>query len=99
MLPYLLPSNVSKLSKLTFAFLGLASDGTWYLLRSYSGFTAMQFGISTDKPVPADYDNDGRTDIAVFREGNWYLQQSTAGFRAIQFGAANDIPVPNAFLP
>ena len=28
------------------------STGVWYLLRSTSGFTALQFGISTDVPVP-----------------------------------------------
>jgi uncharacterized delta-60 repeat protein len=28
------------------------STGIWYLLRSSAGFTALQFGISTDTPIP-----------------------------------------------
>lgn len=31
------------------------STGIWYLLRSTSGFAAMQFGISTDRPVPGAF--------------------------------------------
>ena len=73
------------------------SNGAWYLLNSTSGFTNAQFGISTDKIVPADYDGDGKTDIAVYRGGVWYLQRSTAGFTGISFGAADDIPQPADF--
>jgi hypothetical protein len=70
------------------------SDGVWYMLRSQAGFTAHQFGISTDRPAPADFDGDDKTDLAVYRDNTWYLQRSTAGFTAIQFGAAGDIPQP-----
>ena len=65
------------------------SNGVWYLLNSTSGFTSTQFGIATDRIVPADY--DGRTDIAVYRGGIWYLLRSTAGFTAFSFGIAEDI--------
>jgi len=71
------------------------SDGTWYELRSNTGFAASQFGNSTDNIVPADYDGDGKTDTAVFRPstGCWYILNSSDGaFRATIFGQSGDIP-------
>lgn len=70
------------------------ANGVWYLQNSTNGFLGQQFGISTDRLVPADYDGDGRTDIAVFRNGIWYLLQSSQGFLGIQFGITTDIPQP-----
>ncbi|MBA3631302.1 MAG: VCBS repeat-containing protein [Acidobacteria bacterium] len=72
-------------------------NGVWYILGSQNGPSGAAFGISTDKPVPADYDGDGKTDIAVYRSGVWYLQRSTAGFTGVAFGAAGDIPQPADF--
>jgi hypothetical protein len=72
-------------------------NGVWFLLNSQTGFTAVQFGMSTDRIVPADYDGDGKTDIAVYRNGTWFLQRSSAGFASIQFGLADDIPQPADF--
>jgi len=71
------------------------------LQQSGQGFTAIQFGNSTDLPAPADYDGDSKADVAVFRasNGSWYLQQSTNGFAGVQFGASEDKPTPNAFVP
>jgi uncharacterized delta-60 repeat protein len=69
-------------------------NGVWYMLNSLTGYNAVQFGIASDKLVPADYDGDGKTDVAVFRDGTWHLQRSQAGFTAVQFGLASDIPAP-----
>lgn len=73
------------------------SDRVWYLNRSTDGFTANQFGLSTDKIMPADYDGDGTTDIAVYRSGTWHLQRSTLGYTGVAFGLPSDIPQPADF--
>jgi uncharacterized delta-60 repeat protein len=71
------------------------TDGTWYLNRSASGFTAANFGLGTDRLTPEDYDGDGKTDIAVFRNGFWFrLNSSTNQYVALHFGQTGDIPVP-----
>ncbi len=68
-------------------------------LPSASGFSGAQFDLSSDKIIPADYNDGEKADFAVFRDGAWYLHRSTAGFTGVRFGAANDKPVPNAFVP
>lgn len=74
------------------------SNGTWYMNRSSAGFFQQTFGITGDKPVPADYDGDAITDIAVFRQGTWYrINSATVTFQIISFGVAGDIPAPADF--
>jgi hypothetical protein len=68
------------------------------LQRSQLGFTCIAFGAAGDQPAAADYDGDGRADVAVFRNGTWYLQRSTQGFTGIAFGVSSDRPTPGAFV-
>ncbi|GEM_PF-2798543 len=77
------------------------TDSVWYLNRSTQGFTATQFGLSSDKIVPADYDGDGKTDLAVFRPVDspvnapdfHILQSSNNTIRTEAWGITGDIPV------
>jgi hypothetical protein len=73
----------------------------WFILRSTQGFIATHWGISTDKPAPADYDGDFKTDLAVWRANGYgdpnysyffILQSSNNTFRQEQFGSAGDLP-------
>lgn len=74
------------------------SNGVWYLNQSTNGFGAIQFGISTDKIVPADFDGDGKTDLAIYREGVWWILQSeTNTVKVVQFGIAEDKPQAGDF--
>ena len=74
----------------------------WYQIRSgfetaslYSQTVAFQFGVATDLPAVADFDGDGKTDVAVFRpsNGTWYIQRSGSGeLQITPFGASGDKP-------
>ena len=64
----------------------------WYLNRSAQGFSATQFGLSTDKIMPDDFDGDGKAKVAVFRHGVWHIRQTSGGINYAYFGLGNDVP-------
>ncbi len=77
------------------------SVAEWWLNYSSNLQTvAAQFGLPTDKPVPADFTGDGKTDIAVFRpsSGEWFVLRSENGsYLSFPFGALGDIPAVGDF--
>ena len=76
------------------------SEGVWHNLDSRNNnYSAVQWGISTDKLAPADYDGDGKTDRAVFRDGAWYISQSSNGqARIVNFGLGRRSAADRAIL-
>jgi hypothetical protein len=74
---------------------------TWHVQDIYGfNYKQIQFGLASDINVPADYDRDGYTDIAVWRPstGTWYMFDESANKVTIkQWGMNGDIPVPAQF--
>jgi hypothetical protein len=75
------------------------TDGFWRILRSETGYTPgfiINWGVAGDRVVNADYDGDGKDELAVFRPsyGTWYITLSTGGNRVQNFGISTDVAVP-----
>jgi hypothetical protein len=75
------------------------SDSTWWYASSAAGgqIRAIRFGNADDRLVAADYDGDGVTDPAVYRNGQWHVLGSTRGYFTASFGLATDIPQTGDF--
>jgi hypothetical protein len=71
----------------TATFVTSTTPGVWQI--SEQG--AYWYGVNNDIPVPADYNGDGRDDLALFRESNstWYIR----GIGPALYGTTGDIPV------
>jgi hypothetical protein len=77
---------------------GRPSTGKWYVIPSSTGTSYSQTqGVIGDWPVAADFDHDGKTDLAVWRPstGMWYVvKSSTGGTISASWGLAGDIAIP-----
>ncbi|BAZ36807.1 hypothetical protein NIES4101_27270 (plasmid) [Calothrix sp. NIES-4101] len=81
------------------------STGIW-TIRTARGNLTVQWGTRGDIPVPADYNGDGITEIAVWRpsDGNWYISSRNLSWvnrdgseRIVQWGTRGDIPVQSDY--
>jgi FG-GAP-like repeat/Papain-like cysteine protease AvrRpt2 len=75
--------------------------GEWSVVNSSTWtISTTQWGAQGDIPVVGDYDNDGKSDLAVWRPstGAWYwIDSSTGGGWTFTWGQQGDIPVAGDF--
>ncbi len=66
----------------------------WYFLNTQTAQTSVvQWGRTLDVPAPADYDNDGKTDVGIYRWWNfetgdandWWLSKSSGGYQILVY--------------
>jgi hypothetical protein len=73
------------------------SSGTWYVLRSTTGFLGQPWGTSTDTITPGDFDGDGQSDFGVKRSGVFHVLGSTTGYTATPWGLQSDLVPPGDY--
>ena len=73
----------------------------WHIQQSQDGYRSLAFGIAslTDIAIPADYDGDGKWDVAIWRRGVaggqahfWILNSSSQAVTVIPWGRPFDYP-------
>jgi hypothetical protein len=72
------------------------APAVWYVLGSTNGYYYSNWGETNDVPVSADYDGDGRADIAVWRGSNktfYSVNSSNGGWQVIPFSQSSTQPV------
>jgi hypothetical protein len=87
-----------------------ASAPNWFIRQSLTGaVVSFQWGGGYapyfDQPVPADYDGDGKADLAIWRgqDSIWYIQPSASPSNPLlklwgaNYAPYNDIPVPGDY--
>lgn len=86
------------------------SSGAWHILLSSTGYTIgsgyptyiVWGGVSGDVPIAADFDADGKADIAYYRAGTWRILYSSFGYNSAAsgtyaWGTATDRALPADF--
>ena len=73
------------------------SETFWYIFSSSTNqLSGFPFGLASDRLVPADYDGDRVTDVAVWREGTpskfYILRSSDLTYQEETFGLLGDDP-------
>jgi len=76
-------------------------DGHWWIWQSSTNqIIEKDFGWSAVVPAPSDFDNDGKTDLAVYYppEGKWYILYSKDGKTDTElFGWSEALPAPGDY--
>lgn len=102
---YLPPADYTGDGKADFiAVRNNVSPMVWYILDSANntatatpfGIGSVEAGVYPDIVLQGDYDGDGKTDIAVYRESNhtFYVLKSSDGSLLVQtWGAEGDLPI------
>jgi uncharacterized delta-60 repeat protein len=72
------------------------SDARWWVFNGFNAPSWIRMGVeqSGDIPVRDDYDGDGFSNLAVYRNGTWLYQWGNSStVSQFQWGLAGDIPV------